>query len=166
MPWKTIQQVTWLGNQHSWVRVLFGLVLAHIASSRRQPSQTLVIGNIAGVKLVELCIAHCCCAIVIANIVVPAGGWNCMAVLVISGYCIDITIPAQRIAIEADGPSHMARTGDGTRLLGATAMKHRHLELLGWSVINITYLEWKQLKTEEERAQYMKAHIQQAMKAS
>ena len=50
-----------------------------------------------------------------------------------SGYAVDLSIPRARVAIEADGPSHMART-DGTRFLGHTAMKHRHLTALGWKV--------------------------------
>ncbi|KXZ54321.1 hypothetical protein GPECTOR_5g404 [Gonium pectorale] len=58
------------------------------------------------------------------------------------GYSVDITLPALRIAIEADGPTHTSRTpAPGGGVLGATAMKRRHLELMGWQVINVTYKE-------------------------
>lgn len=52
---------------------------------------------------------------------------------VTSGYAVDLSIPRDRVAIEADGPSHMARN-DGSRVLGHTAMKRRHLAKLGWKV--------------------------------
>lgn len=54
------------------------------------------------------------------------------------GYSIDITLPALRIALEADGPTHTSRTPGGA-MLGATAMKRRHLQRLGWQVVNVTY---------------------------
>ncbi len=33
-----------------------------------------------------------------------------------SGYSVDLSLPEARIAIEADGPSHMARTDPGRYL--------------------------------------------------
>ena len=42
------------------------------------------------------------------------------------------------VAIEADGPTHLARN-DGRRMLGATAMKRRHLQRMGWQVLNVTF---------------------------
>ena len=42
------------------------------------------------------------------------------------------------IAIEADGPTHLARN-DSSHVLGATSMKRRHLERMGWEVINVTF---------------------------
>ena len=42
------------------------------------------------------------------------------------------------IAIEADGPTHLARN-DSRRMLGATAMKRRHLQRMGWQVVNVTF---------------------------
>lgn len=90
-----------------------------------------------------------------------------------AGYAIDVTLPALRIAIEADGPSHFSRTPlpalpaphqaagrpaqsggtasepqaratasstpKGPWVLGATAMKRRHLRALGWSLISISW---------------------------
>ncbi len=55
-----------------------------------------------------------------------------------TGYAVDVSIPGTKSALEADGPPHLART-DVTRMLGPTAMKKRHLEAMGWSVINITF---------------------------
>ena len=46
---------------------------------------------------------------------------------------MDITLPQLRIAIEADGPTHVSRTPPG-RMLGATSMKRRHLTQMGWQV--------------------------------
>mmetsp|Transcript_6329 Transcript_6329/g.18180 ORF Transcript_6329/g.18180 Transcript_6329/m.18180 type:complete len:525 (-) Transcript_6329:251-1825(-) len=63
---------------------------------------------------------------------------------VTSGYAVDLSIPRDRVAIEADGPSHMARN-DGSRVLGHTAMKRRHLAKLGWKVVQIPYFEWDEL---------------------
>jgi very-short-patch-repair endonuclease len=50
-----------------------------------------------------------------------------------SGYAVDLSLPEHRIAIEVDGPSHMARN-HYERLLGHTSLKRRHLEGLGWKV--------------------------------
>lgn len=44
------------------------------------------------------------------------------------GYAVDVSLPGARIAIEADGPTHVART-DEAHMLGATAMKKRHLQV-------------------------------------
>lgn len=51
---------------------------------------------------------------------------------------MDLSLPGTKIAIEADGPTHIART-DPSRMLGATAMKRRHLTQLGWHVINVSF---------------------------
>lgn len=79
-----------------------------------------------------------------------------------SGYAIDITLPGERIAIEADGPTHTSRTGGGARPLGATAMKARHLAALGWRVINIPWAAWAALGGDAARQQHLAARLQQA----
>lgn len=66
---------------------------------------------------------------------------------VTSGYAVDLSIPRDRVAIEADGPSHMARN-DGSRVLGHTAMKRRHLTKLGWKVCS--YLPFSPSPPESE----------------
>lgn len=80
---------------------------------------------------------------------------------------MDITVPSLRVAIEADGPSHMSctRAKQGHVMLGATAMKRRHLQGLGWSVLNVAYTEWDMLKSDEQRIAYMKKQLQLAVAA-
>jgi hypothetical protein len=75
-----------------------------------------------------------------------------------------------RVAIEADGPSHFARTRGGSssssssrrQQLGATAMKRRHLQGLGWSVVNVAYTVWDRLPDEEARVAYLRRAIHAA----
>jgi very-short-patch-repair endonuclease len=84
-----------------------------------------------------------------------------------AGYAVDITIPSMRVAIEADGPSHFSRTAgpSGSLLqLGATAMKHRHLQRLGWTVVNVPYSDWDKQVDEQQRVGYLKQRIAQAAK--
>lgn len=84
-----------------------------------------------------------------------------------AGYAVDITIPSMRVAVEADGPSHFSRTpGPSGRLLqlGATAMKRRHLQQLGWTVVNVPYSDWDKQVDEQQRVGYLKQRIAQATK--
>ena len=74
------------------------------------------------------------------------------------GYAIDISLPALRIAIEADGPTHLARN-DVTRMLGGTMMKHRHLRSMGWSVVSITFVRWDECDTAEKRKRLLEQAI-------
>eukprot|EP00798_Chlamydomonas_sp_ICE-L_P001617 gene1617-33007_t len=78
------------------------------------------------------------------------------------GYAIDIAIPALRIAIEADGPTHLARN-DSSHVLGATNMKRRLLELMGWQVINVTFEEWDELPSAVRRTAFLRECIEDAM---
>lgn len=64
-----------------------------------------------------------------------------------TGYAIDVSVPAMQLAIEADGPTHLSRTTGAP--LGATLMKKRHLERLGWRVVNVTFQEWGRLGTDD-----------------
>lgn len=82
---------------------------------------------------------------------------------------MDISLPGLRLAIEADGPSHMARncTGKGGRvMLGATAMKRRHLQGLGWAVLNVAYSDWDALTGEAQRAAFLKQQVAAALAAA
>uniref|UniRef100_A0A383WBY4 RAP domain-containing protein n=1 Tax=Tetradesmus obliquus TaxID=3088 RepID=A0A383WBY4_TETOB len=86
-----------------------------------------------------------------------------------TGYAVDISLPGLRLAIEADGPSHMARnrTGKGGRvMLGATAMKRRHLQGLGWAVLNVAYSDWDALTGEAQRAAFLKQQVAAALAAA
>ncbi len=81
-----------------------------------------------------------------------------------AGYAIDITIPSMRLAVEADGPTHMARN-DPRRMLGATVMKRRHLRLLGWQVVNISFKQWAQLQSQSAKAAFLQKAIDAAVQA-
>lgn len=95
-----------------------------------------------------------------------------------------MSIPSLRVAIEADGPSHVARnkrkaaskpssggsgaSGSeaggsggvaGTVQLGATRMKARHLRALGWRVVNVTFEEWDVLGSAAAREAFLRRRI-------
>lgn len=55
-----------------------------------------------------------------------------------AGYSVDISLPQLRVAVEADGPTHMPRNAP-SRSLGATALKRRHLSRMGWQVVSVTF---------------------------
>ena len=63
------------------------------------------------------------------------------------GYSVDYALVDERIAIEVDGPSHFARSGDGAgrRLVGKTVIKRRQLAALGWRLLSITQDDWDPL---------------------
>ena len=46
---------------------------------------------------------------------------------VCGGYSVDLALPLHKVALEADGPSHML--DDFLELTGPTLMKHRHLQV-------------------------------------
>lgn len=101
------------------------------------------------------------------------------------GYAVDIAIPSLRIAIEADGPSHIARNkrhaapaagaapappgagaGAGATVqLGATLMKARHLRAMGWRVVNVTFEEWDALGSAAAREAFLRRRIDEALAA-
>ena len=60
-------------------------------------------------------------------------------------------------AIEFDGPSHFwackARTG-------ATFIKRRHLELIGYILVSGSYWEWEGLSGMDERRKYLEGKLQ------
>ena len=64
-----------------------------------------------------------------------------------------------RLAIEFDGPYHYIRKNGkehiNNRDDGRTAFKTRLLNLKGWRIIRICYLEWGGLRDEEERFAYL-----------
>lgn len=60
---------------------------------------------------------------------------------------------ARRLVVEANGPSHYAQNCDHP--LGNTVLKTKHLQHLGWDVVNVNYRDWMHLKSQEEKAKYM-----------
>lgn len=63
-------------------------------------------------------------------------GVPCMEEFADAQYVIDIALPAQRIAVEVDGPHHYAANARDTPL-GPTRLKHRLLRTLGWRLITV-----------------------------
>ncbi len=69
---------------------------------------------------------------------------DCVRTLTHAGYAVDVSLPDLRIAIEVDGPTHFTRTPGpkgrqgGLWVVGATAMKRRHLRALGWDVLSVS----------------------------
>ena len=59
-------------------------------------------------------------------------------------------------AIEFDGPSHFLACRSPT---GATLMKRRHLELLGYTVVSLPIWEWNQLTRSDERKEYLRGKL-------
>ncbi|GAX80619.1 hypothetical protein CEUSTIGMA_g8054.t1 [Chlamydomonas eustigma] len=79
-----------------------------------------------------------------------------------SGYAVDLSLPGAKIAIEADGPTHVSRT-NLRHMLGGTAMKRRHLQKMGWHVINITFKEWDDLASADRRQAFLQQAISEAL---
>jgi hypothetical protein len=64
-----------------------------------------------------------------------------------------ITGAAAGWAVEFDGPSHFLTC---SLPVGGTLMKRRHLELLGYTVVNLPFWEWDQLTGGDERKEYLR----------
>jgi len=60
-------------------------------------------------------------------------------------------------AIEFDGPPHFLACKTPT---GATLIKRRHLELLGYRLVNVTFWEWDGLAGVDEKRQYLEVKMQ------
>ena len=58
--------------------------------------------------------------------------------------------------VEFDGPFHFLACRSPT---GATLMKRRHLELLGYSVVSLPFWEWDQLTGSDEREEYLRGKL-------
>jgi hypothetical protein len=80
-----------------------------------------------------------------------------------SGYSIDMRVQDKRgdfgvgWAIEYDGPSHFLACKAPT---GATLIKRRHLELLGYILVSMPYWEWDGLSGMDERRKYLQGKLQ------
>ncbi len=80
-----------------------------------------------------------------------------------SGYSIDMRVQDKRgdlgvgWSIEFDGPSHFLACKATT---GATLIKRRHLELLVYVLVNVSYWEWHGLSGMDERRKYLHSKLQ------
>jgi len=79
---------------------------------------------------------------------------------------VDLAVPQQRLAIEADGPSHFTRNTGNIRPLGHTNMKHRHLRLLGWQVVSVPWFEWDDVRGPVMRREYLLSHIEPLLQSA
>jgi hypothetical protein len=75
-------------------------------------------------------------------------------------YTIDVALPAARLALEADGPSHFA--ANTLRPLGATALKRRLLARLGWTVVSVPLHEWDRAWSAEQGAACLRRKLARA----
>ena len=73
---------------------------------------------------------------------------------------MDLAVPQQRLAIEADGPSHFTRNTGDVQPLGHTSMKHRHLRLLGWQVVSVPWFEWDEIRGPVMRREYLLSRLE------
>ena len=83
-----------------------------------------------------------------------------------SGYSIDIRVrkisaqassEAQGWAVEVDGPSHFLSCKSPT---GATLIKRRHLELLGYNLVSVPYWEWDETRQDEKAQEaYLRSRL-------
>jgi len=68
------------------------------------------------------------------------------------GYSLDLVVDRggeQPVAIEVDGPAHFV----GHAPTGATLLKRRQLQHLGWHLVSVPYWEWDSLKHADESTQ-------------
>ena len=77
---------------------------------------------------------------------------------------IDCACRDRRIAIEFDGPTHYLRLAGSRRLAeienGPTKAKRRFLKSLGWTVMNVSYLEWGDAGTREGKQELLKSKLE------
>lgn len=77
-------------------------------------------------------------------------------------YPVDMALPIRKIVIEADGPTHF--TCNTKRPLGATALKRRLLQKLGWNLVVVPYYEWNAHASIEEQYTYMSKKLDPILK--
>jgi len=84
-------------------------------------------------------------------------GWEEEFLEPTTGYALDLALPAQRRAVEVDGPSHfllLDRRGERAPN-GSTWLKRRLLASAGWRVVAVPYYEWDALVGAEAQQRYL-----------
>ena len=76
-----------------------------------------------------------------------------------TGYSLDFAVPASRLAVEVDGPSHFMRGNRGEHVVnGTTLLKQRLLRTVGWCVVSIPYFEWDSIASDvHAQREYLRA---------
>ena len=63
------------------------------------------------------------------------------------------------IAIEVDGPSHFY--ANSKQYTAYTKLKHRLLTRMGYKVLHVPYFEWRQLRSAQDREDYMRTKLKE-----
>ncbi|EQC27039.1 hypothetical protein SDRG_15153 [Saprolegnia diclina VS20] len=73
------------------------------------------------------------------------------------GYSLDIALVDAKIGIEVNGPMHYQLRRNPTEqwLMGSTLLKMRHIQLEGWTVIQVSHLDFTKLPTPKQREDYL-----------
>jgi len=84
------------------------------------------------------------------------------------GLTLDIAQPGAKQCVLLDGPSNYLReTGTGSYVRnGATQLKTRLLERLGWTVTCVPFYEWNRLGSDDDRRRYLEMQLSTAESAS
>ena len=80
-----------------------------------------------------------------------------------SGYCIDLALPEQRIAILFGGQSQHNKLShaDGTHSPKAeTRLRWRQLRAMGWQVLALAFYEWDALADPLARRGFLESKLQ------
>lgn len=90
-----------------------------------------------------------------------------------AGYRVDLLVPDPvgvdkgafpgGVAVEVDGPSHFARN-DAAVALGQTRLKRAQLRKLGFAVVSVPVAEWEYLETAEEKVEFLREGMQDAVR--
>jgi very-short-patch-repair endonuclease len=73
-----------------------------------------------------------------------------------SGYSVDIQLAGIRVVVEIDGPNHYLRgTGQEGVMDGRTQFKTRILRQLGYTVLQVPYFQWTDMKNAQDKARYL-----------
>jgi len=77
------------------------------------------------------------------------------------GLLLDLAQPSSKYCVEVDGPFHYLRESGTGRLVqnGATSLKTRLLERLGWTVARVPFYEWSRLVSDNDRRRYLQSHL-------
>ncbi|KDD74773.1 hypothetical protein H632_c1084p0, partial [Helicosporidium sp. ATCC 50920] len=82
-------------------------------------------------------------------------------------FSIDLAIRVEgkrRLAVEVDGPLHFAQTAP-YRELAHTALRNRLLRHHGWEVVSLPHREWRELRSEAQRQDYLRRKVVDRMAA-
>ncbi|OQS06251.1 hypothetical protein THRCLA_01702 [Thraustotheca clavata] len=73
------------------------------------------------------------------------------------GYSIDIALIDEKIGIEVNGPMHyqLRRNPTENYLMGSTLLKMRHLQQEGWTILQVSHMDFTKLPTPKQRQDFL-----------